>query len=211
MWMSMLHHLLRQLYHHLKGLLNLSSQTFQAYASTALMLMCHCWNPNLWKSSHSVLSPLLLEMIREWTGRLQKLHLFDLKFFLFSWYFLHFICDVLQIFGGLWICPAVLPPYLAWRLRSGTLRPTLSSGLPFSSFGASYADFGVRSMAVLLDGSLWLFLPGSSAALSLSRLRPVTLRAILSDGLPFSSVRFNYCNGYATKQHQNILRNINHL
>jgi len=30
-------------------------------------------------------------------------------------------------------------------------------------------------------------LPGSSAALSQQRLRPVTLRAILSDGLPFSS------------------------
>jgi hypothetical protein len=30
-------------------------------------------------------------------------------------------------------CPAVLPPYLALRLRSVTLRPTFSSGLPFSS------------------------------------------------------------------------------
>jgi len=42
-------------------------------------------------------------------------------------------------------------------------------------------------MADLLDGSFVILLPGSSAALSLSRLRPVTLRAILSDGLPFSS------------------------
>jgi hypothetical protein len=28
--------------------------------------------------------------------------------------------------------PAALPPYLFWRLRPGTLRPTFSSGLPFS-------------------------------------------------------------------------------
>jgi len=56
-----------------------------------------------------------------------------------------------------------------------------------------------------------ILVPGSSAALSLSRLRPVTLRSTLSGGLLFSSFRFNYCNGYATKQHQNILRNINHL
>jgi len=41
--------------------------------------------------------------------------------------------------------------------------------------------------------------PGSSAALSLSRLRPVTLRATLSGGLLFSSFRSIYCNGYATE------------
>jgi hypothetical protein len=34
---------------------------------------------------------------------------------------------------------------------------------------------------------LYEFFARSSAALSFSRLRPVTLRAILSDGLPFSS------------------------
>jgi hypothetical protein len=54
-------------------------------------------------------------------------------------------------------------------------------------------------MADLLDGSFMISVPGSSAALSLSRLRPVTLRATLSGGLPFSSscsFEANYYSGF---------------
>jgi hypothetical protein len=85
------------------------------------------------------------------------------------------------------------------RLRPVTLRATLSDGLPFSSSCFLNAYFCFLIYGRFAGRIFVLSVPGSSAALSLSRLRPVTLRATLSGGLLFSSFRLLYCNGCATE------------
>jgi hypothetical protein len=74
------------------------------------------------------------------------------------------------------------------RLRSVTLRPTFSDGLPFSSIGCYYTLFLICYFVVagLLDGSSDVARQFCHLIL-LQRLRSVTLRPTFSDGLPFSN------------------------
>jgi hypothetical protein len=74
------------------------------------------------------------------------------------------------------------------RLRSVTLRPTFSDGLPFSSIGCYYKLFlnCYFVLAGLLDGSFEVARQFCHL-IPLLRLRSVTLRPTFSGGLPFSS------------------------
>ena len=94
--------------------------------------------------------------------------------------------------GSFEVCPAVLPPYPLRRLRSVTLRPTFSSGLPFSSsrFFNAFLNLLICFVAVVQDGSFEVC-PAVLPPYLLRRLRSVTLRPTLSSGLPFYGFYYN--------------------
>jgi len=90
-------------------------------------------------------------------------------------------------------------PILLEDLGQELCAPPFQVVCPFQAFASLDAHFCFLIYGRFAGRIFLISVPGSSAALSLSRLRPVTLRATLSGGLLFSSFRSIYCNGYATE------------